>query len=75
MTELKRCPFCGTLPHTEVYINRKKIEEDYIIFEIHCPKCDTNKKIELKINRYCHYTDVEKAMRKAIDKWNERNGD
>ena len=70
--ELKRCPFCGELPRTEVSVTKMGGSEDHVDFTIHCPNCGTEKTVRLKIVAYAHFLDVEKAQEQVIQAWNQR---
>ena len=70
--ELKRCPFCGELPRTEVSVTKMGGSEDHVDFTIHCANCGTEKTVRLKIVAYAHFSDVEKAQEQVIQAWNQR---
>lgn len=72
MSELKRCPFCGTLPESRVEVTQMGGETDNIDFAICCPECGTAKTVRLKISKFGYFADVDKAMSQAIDAWNRR---
>lgn len=72
MDELKRCPFCGSLPRTEIEITKKGGCEDHVDFRIHCAECGVYKSVRLRINAYCHFVDAENAMNSVIELWNRR---
>ena len=76
MEELKRCPFCGNLATTKVYVSRMGSDGDGIDFEVLCEKCGTGKLARLNIpKRYAVYADVESCMNNAIKAWNTRWND
>ena len=75
MSEIKRCPFCGGNPRTEVFVQQKGGGEDHIDFTVRCIECGTAKTARLKINGYCSYIDVDNAMREAVATWNRRVSD
>lgn len=70
--DLKRCPFCGEVPTTEVRVTKFGGEEDHIDFIIICPVCQTYKSCRLKIKKAGTFLDVEKAMYQATVAWNTR---
>ena len=72
MSELKRCPFCGSKPRTEVKVTQMCSDEDHIDFSIVCGKCGTFKTIRLINERNANFLDVEISMEKAINTWNQR---
>lgn len=72
MDELKRCPFCGTLPRTEVSVTKMGGNEDHVDFTIHCTNCGINKTVRLKIVAYASFIDVDKAQVEVIKAWNQR---
>ena len=70
--ELKRCPFCGELPRTEVEVTKMGGGEDHVDFSVHCTNCGTEKTVILKIVDYANFFDVEKAQEQVIQAWNQR---
>ena len=72
MDELKRCPFCGTSPRTEVRVAKMGGGEDQIDFSIHCTNCGISKTVRLKIATYANFIDVNKAQAEVIEAWNQR---
>lgn len=72
MNELKRCPFCGTSPRTEVRVAKMGGGEDQIDFSIYCTNCGIDKTVRLKIAAYANFTDVNKAQAEVIKAWNQR---
>lgn len=72
MTELKRCPFCGEIPRTEVRVTQMGCGEDHVDFTIHCTNCGTEKTVRLKIATYADFLDVEKVEEQVIQAWNQR---
>ena len=72
MTELKRCPFCGEIPRTEVRVTQMCRGEDHVDFTIHCTNCGTEKTVRLKIATYANFLDVEKVEEQVIQAWNQR---
>lgn len=72
MDELKRCPFCGTSPRTEVRVTKMGGAEDQIDFSIHCINCGISKTVRLKIVAYANFIDVDKAESDVINAWNQR---
>ena len=72
MTELKRCPFCGEIPRTEVEVTKMGGGEDHVDFSVHCTNCGTEKTVRLKIATYADFLDVEKVEEQVIQAWNQR---
>lgn len=72
MDELERCPFCGTLPRTEVRVTKMGGTEDQIDFSIHCTNCGVIKTVRLKIVAYASFIDVNRAQEEVIKAWNQR---
>ena len=72
MDELKRCPFCGMIPRTEVRVTKMGGAEDQIDFSIRCTNCGIDKTVRLKITAYADFTDVNKAQANVIEAWNQR---
>jgi len=72
MDELKRCPFCGASPRTEVRVAKMGGGEDQIDFSIYCTNCGIDKTVRLKIAAYANFTDVNKAQAEVIKAWNQR---
>lgn len=70
--ELKRCPFCGESPRTEVSVTKMGGGEDHVDFTIHCTNCGTEKTVRLKIVAFANFFDVEKAQEQVIQAWNKR---
>lgn len=75
MPELKPCPFCGSLPKTEMRVVQKGGSEDHVSFSIHCTKCGIVKTVKLKIVAYANFMDAETAMEEVIEAWNQREGE
>jgi Lar family restriction alleviation protein len=74
VAELKRCPFCGQLPVTEVFVTQKtSCIDDVILFSIACGKCGTSKGVKLKIkDKAATFLEVERAMEEVTNAWNTR---
>lgn len=75
MAELKkRCPFCGQLPTTKVFVTQKaSCIDDVILFSVVCEKCDTSRSVKLIIKgKAATFFDVEQAMERATNVWNTR---
>lgn len=71
--DLRRCPFCGELPTTEVMVTQKGSFDDIILFSVACGKCGTAKGVKLKIKAKAGtFFEVEKAMEEATKAWNTR---
>lgn len=70
--ELKRCPFCGELPRTEVRVTQMGGTEDHVDFSIHCTNCGISKTVRIKIFEYANFVDVDKAIYEVIKAWNRR---
>lgn len=72
MNDLKRCPFCGTAPVTQVEVTQMGGNEDIIDFSVKCPQCGIRKTMRLKIKQTACFLDAEVAMQKVISAWNMR---
>lgn len=72
MSDLKRCPFCGSLPSTEVMVTQMGGNTDNVDFSVVCPECGTHKTVRLKIAKKAYFMDVDKAMEDAVKAWNKR---
>ena len=72
MNELKRCPFCGVVPRTELRVTKMGGTEDHIEFAVHCVECGIQKTVTLRFTAYANFMDVEKAMTEVIKAWNQR---
>lgn len=72
MTELKPCPFCGSIATSEVRVTQMGGDTDNVDFSVVCSLCGISKTMRLKIAKTCVFLDVEKAMTKAIEAWNKR---
>ncbi len=72
MSELKRCPFCGGLPTTEVIMKNVCFDVTVVDFSVVCEACGTFKTVRLNISKKASFTDIEKAMSQAIEAWNKR---
>ena len=72
MSDLKRCPFCGSLPTTEVMVTQMGGQTDNVDFCVVCSECGTSKMVRLRIAKKAVFMDVEKAMEQAIEAWNQR---
>lgn len=75
MDELERCPFCGTLPRTEVRVTKMGGTEDQIDFSIYCTNCGVMKTVRLKIVAYASFIDINRAQEEVIKAWNQRMGE
>lgn len=71
-SELKRCPFCGKLPRTEVRVTQMGGTEDHVDFSIHCINCGISKTVRIKIFEYANFVDVDKAISEVVNAWNRR---
>lgn len=72
MSDLKKCPFCGATPRTEVSVTKMGGGEDHVDFSIHCITCGVSKTVRLKINGFVNFLDVDKAIEQVIRAWNQR---
>lgn len=70
MDELKRCPFCGMIPRTEVTATRFSWDEYHIDFSVRCAACSIGKTVRLKIAKSVEFSDVDKAKILVINAWN-----
>lgn len=74
VSELKPCPFCGSIPLLEKKPLWSEHGHGYYScyeFDIHCPKVDCGCRI-LLLNNNTIYFSEEEAMKNAVDAWNER---
>ncbi len=74
VSELKPCPFCGSIPLLE----KKPLWSEHghgyygcYEFDIHCPKVDCGCRI-LLLNNNTIYFSEEEAMENAVNTWNKR---
>lgn len=72
MTELKPCPFCGSLAVTEVRVTQMGGGTDIIDFSIVCSDCGTSKTVRLRVKGTCLFCDVNKAIHEVGEAWNKR---
>ena len=72
MSELKRCPFCASIPTTEVRVTKMGGGEDIIDFTVICKECGTYKTERLRIKYNATFMDIENIMAKVIEVWNMR---
>lgn len=72
MSELKRCPFCGASPRTEIMVSQMGGGEDKVDFSIRCPDCGTAKTVRLTIHGYVNFVDADIAMDDVTKAWNQR---
>ena len=75
MTELKKCPFCGQDPRTEVRVTQAGGDFDIITFSVVCGECGTYKTVRLKIAKYATFSEVEKTIEQVMEIWNRRMRD
>lgn len=73
-SELKPCPFCGSIPLLE----KKPLWSEHghgyygcYEFDIHCPNIICGCRVNL-FNNDSIYRSEEEAIKNAIDTWNER---
>lgn len=72
MVAPKKCPFCGSVPTTEVRVTQMGGGEDHIDFSIVCEECGTSKTSRLKIKKTCKFFDIKFAMGDVLEAWNRR---
>ena len=70
--DLKICPFCGGEAATVVQVTQIGGNADYIDFSVVCVNCKTEKIARLRIEGIAPFADVEKAMRRVTEIWNQR---
>lgn len=70
--ELKKCPFCGVVPRTELRVMKMGGTEDHIEFAVHCVGCGVERTVTLRFVAYANFMDVEKAITEVIEAWNQR---
>ena len=82
--KFKKCPFCGGIPETKVYVTQCGGDEDHIRFTIYCPVCGiykskTSYRIDNKgingINSIRTFKDVVETMNELTELWNRRETD
>jgi Lar family restriction alleviation protein len=69
---LKTCPFCGGEAATVVRVTQMGGNSDYIDFSVVCVNCKTEKMARLRIEGIASFSDVEKAMQRVTEMWNQR---
>ena len=72
MSKLKRCPFCGGAPKTEVEMMMYGGGESQADFSIRCNECGIAKTVRLKIKGSCEFNDIFNTMEKVEEIWNRR---
>ena len=72
MTELKPCPFCGSLPQTRVEISSMGGGSDRIDFSVVCDKCGTRKIVMLYTTESKTFADVQESIEMVTEIWNKR---
>ena len=70
--KLKPCPFCGSLPQTNIEIASMGGGSDRINFSVVCGKCGTNKTVALYTKEYKTFTDVQESILLVTEMWNKR---
>ena len=70
--DLKTCPFCGGEAVTMVQVTQMGGNSDYIDFSVVCGNCKTEKMARLRIEGIALFADVEKAMQRVTEMWNQR---
>ncbi len=79
--KFKKCPFCGGIPETKVYVTQCGGNEDHIRFTIYCPVCGICKsKTSYRtdnngINSIRTFEDVVETMNELTEFWNRRETD
>lgn len=73
--KLKLCPFCGSLPQTQVEVSGMGGGFDRINFSVVCDKCGTRKNVTLYTSESKTFTDVQEAMEMVAEIWNRRMAD
>lgn len=72
MVAPKKCPFCGSVPTTEVRVTQMGGGEDHIDFSIVCKECGVSKTSRLVIKKTCTFFDIKNAMGDVLEAWNRR---
>lgn len=75
MTELKRCPFCGSTPIHGVEFYESHGAEVRLSAVVECSKCKVRKRKIFKATDFIsliHFVDYEKAFADVIEEWNTR---
>ena len=71
--ELKRCPFCGKQPYTEIRMLSRSSVEALTFFAVRC-ECGVERSIRADIQGK-HFSEIEQYMDAAIGIWNRRSDD
>ena len=78
MTELKPCPFCGSIPNCGVEFYKICGVEIKLSAVVECTGCGTRKREIFKATdnvSFVPFCDYEKAFSKVIKEWNTRVGE
>lgn len=78
MTELKRCPFCGSTPRHGVEFYESHGAEARLVAVVECSKCEVRKRTIFKATDHISlipFWDYEKAFADVIKRWNTRAKD
>ena len=76
MTELKPCPFCGSIPQCGVEFYESRGTEIKLAATVKCPGCGIIKGIIFKAtdkNSYVPFCDYDNAFEEVVQAWNRRN--
>lgn len=76
MSELKKCPFCGGDPETDVRVNKWKNNkgEAEMIVKIYCKNCYTDKKVYFNYEGSAPISVFTDAFAEVEKQWNMRIG-
>ena len=78
MSELKPCPFCGSMPKCGVEFYESCGEEVKLSAVVECTGCGIRKREIFKATdnvTFIPFWDYEKAFSKVIKEWNRRAGE
>lgn len=70
MSEIKKCPFCGDIPKTNVRYWKCGCDELLLNVEVKC-QCGISRSISLQGNNV-PFSEYEDAFATVIDMWNRR---
>ena len=76
MTELKPCPFCGSIPQCGVDFYESRGTEVKLAAIVECTGCGIRKKKIFKATdiSYVPFYDYDNAFEEVVQAWNKRVG-
>ena len=78
MSELKTCPFCGSIPQCGVEFYESCGTEIRLAATVECTGCGISKREIFKATNkisYVPFFDYDNAFEKVIEAWNKRVGE